>query len=113
MACAQNTKLKPIKQGDTWDGITIAMSSTGTAFTSALTDVEMTFKDNTGTTGLALNVASGITINSASAWNFTVTQILEFPLAVGTWYWTIKTTDAAGVGKTRNAGSIEVTKTAT
>jgi hypothetical protein len=106
--------LKPIIYGDTWDGLTNgAFESTGTAFASPLTGVRMYWRDADDVLGLELDETSGITIDNAASWQYTVDPIERFPLAVGTWYWSLEFTDSTGRRKTRWIGDISVTKDAT
>jgi hypothetical protein len=115
MACNRNIILTPVIYGDTWDGLSdISFTSDGTAFASELASVRMFFKDSEGTTGLELSSAnSNITITSAASWEFDVDAITNMPLAAGTWFWSIETTDAQNVRKTRIGGTLEVLDDAT
>jgi len=109
MSLPAQIDLTPVIQGDTWDGLTVSMSSTGTAFGSNLSTVKMTFKDSTGTVALALTSAtsSEILITSASSWTFNVVgRVLS--LAADTYSWGIETTDAGGVIKTRLTGTLKI-----
>lgn len=109
MACDPTSiRLKPVKYGDTWDGFTVAFSSTGTAFGSPLASVRMFFKDSSGNLGMSLTSASGITITDAAAWEFTIDEITPMALAIGSWNWSIETTDDDGKIKTRLAGTLIV-----
>ena len=110
-----NVTLKPIYQGNTWDGLTdCAIEDDGTETADALELVEMGWEDENGTEGLRLTSATvdndppTITIDNAAAWKFTVLPIAVFPLAVGKWKWSIKTTDSAGRSKTYASGTKEV-----
>ena len=103
-----NITLEPVKYEDTWDGLVVAMSSTGTAFAANLSSVQMFFRNSVGTIGMSLASPSDITIDNAATWDFTVGEVLLMPLAIGVWSWSIKTTDAGGVGKTRLSGTIEI-----
>jgi len=110
MSCTSNIsnlaiRLPDIISGDSWGPIVIAHSTTGSALDSDLASVTMVFKDSTGTVGLSLANGSGITITDANAWAFTIDQILTFPLAAGTWSWSIRATTAAGTRITRLAGT--------
>lgn len=109
MALPGQVNLTPVIQGDTWDGITVSMSSTGTAFSDTLATVKMTFKDSSGTLALALSSASAseILITDASAWTFNVVgRVLS--LAADTYSWGIETTDSGGVIKTRLTGTLKI-----
>jgi len=112
MARPAKLKLAPVVYGDTWNGLTVSMASTGNAFASTLSSVRMHFRDSAGTLGLSLASSSGITITSAGSWAFTVdSRVLT--LAVGTWYWSIECTDAASQVKTYLAGTIPILNDAT
>tara|TARA_B110000503_G_C6979147_1_gene342471 strand:- start:248 stop:598 length:351 start_codon:yes stop_codon:yes gene_type:complete len=115
MACKQNIILTPVFYGDTWDGLSnCSFSSNGSAFGSNLTSIRMFFKDYDGVTGLELTTAnSNITIDNATAWEFTVNPITNMPLSVGMWFWSIETTDAESVRKTRVFGTLEILDHAT
>jgi len=115
MSCNRNINLTPVIYGDTWDGLSdISFTSDGTAFSSELSSVRMFFKDSDGATGLELTSAGGdIIITSASGWEFYVDAITNMPLAVGTWFWSIETTDAQNVRKTRIGGTLEILDDAT
>ena len=110
MSCDPSIQLANIKEGDSWSGLTHTCSSTGTAFADTLADVTMVFKTPAGVAGLTLTNDTDITIDDATAWSFTVEPILEFPLAVGLWLWSITCTDSAGVIKTRMSGTKRVTE---
>ena len=105
MACESfSFNLPAIYYGDTWPGMTFGLSSTSTELAGTLTSVTMGFRQSDDTTDtLTKTVGSGITINTATAnaWNVTVAQILEFPLAVGFWRYYITLTDDAGIVQTR------------
>lgn len=74
----------------------------------------MFFKDSEGVTGLELTSANGdITITDASAWVFDVDAITNMNLAVGIWFWSIETTDANNIRKTRVSGTLEILDDAT
>ena len=104
---AANWTMLPIYYGDTWDGMTWAASSTGTAFAGTLTTVEIIFADEDGTVGLTLTNPADVTIDVATpnAWAITVKKILTFPLAVGSWSCWMRTIDDAGIRKTRCIGT--------
>jgi hypothetical protein len=113
MSAPATVALKPIVFGDSWDGLTVSMTSDGTALDSDISAIRMFFKNDEGATGLELSNTSGITITDANAWEFTVDSIARFPLAIGQWYWSIEITAADNNRKTRLAGSIEVLDDAT
>ena len=73
----------------------------------------MYFRDANEVLGLELNETSGITITNAASWKYTINPISRFPLAIGTWYWSIEFTDATGRRKTYWIGDISVTRDAT
>jgi hypothetical protein len=74
----------------------------------------MFFRDEENAVGLQLSSAnSTITIDNANSWQFTINPVSPMTLAVGNWYWSIETTDYAGIVKTRVFGTIEITQDAT
>lgn len=100
--------LTPIVEGDTWDGIAVTFSSTGTAFDSALDSVTMDFRTLTGVVTQTLTSAGGeITIDDANAWEISVPEIV-LSLSDGVWHWSITTTDSAGIIKTRVIGTLQI-----
>jgi hypothetical protein len=100
--------LTPIVEGDTWDGIAASFSSDGTAFDSALSSVEMDFRTAAGVVTQTLtSAAAEITIDDANAWEISVPEIV-LSLTDGVWHWSITTTDAGGIIKTRIAGTIQI-----
>jgi len=113
MSAPTTSALKPIVFGDTWDGMTVDMTSTGTALDSPIASIRMFFKDDSGNVGLELTSDSGITITDANAWQFTVDEIERFPLAIGQWYWSIEITAVDNKRKTRTSGTKEVLDDAT
>lgn len=115
MACNRNIILTPVIYGDTWDGLSeCSFSSDGSAFAANLSSVRMFFKDSDGVAGLELSSANGdITITDSSAWEFDVDAITNMNLAVGVWFWSIETTDANSIRKTRISGTLEILDDAT
>lgn len=114
MSCNTNITLHPVVYRDTWDGLTVDMSSDGTAFASNLSVVRMFFRDENGDVGLELSSAdSEIVIDNASNWEFTVNAISPMTLAIGVWDWSIETKDAQDIIKTRLFGSLEILDDAT
>ena len=105
--------LTPVVYGDTWNGLSCVYSSTGNTFDSDLASVRMMFRDEDGTLGLSLSSTSGIVINNANTYDFTVSPITPMTLEVGVWYWSIETTSASGTIKTYLAGTLEIIKDAT
>ncbi|MCX6602549.1 MAG: hypothetical protein NTV52_03030 [Acidobacteria bacterium] len=105
--------LTPVVYGDTWNGVSAAYTSTGNTFDSDLASVRMMFRGEDGTLGLSLSSTSGIVINNANNYDFTVSPITPMTLEVGVWYWSIETTAASGVIKTYLAGTLEILKDAT
>ena len=107
-------KLRPIVYRDTWGGLTLTLASDGSALDSNLASARMFFRDIDGTTGLELTSADAeITITSANGWIMTVAAVNPFPLAVGNWFWSVETTNVAGIIKTRVIGIKEVLADAT
>ena len=108
MARPAKVVLTPVVTGDTWDGITVALSSTGTAFAQPLALAEMIFVDLEGAVGLSISSATAaVVINNAATWNVTVAP-RTVTLADGFWHWSFRTTDSAGTIKTRLSGTITV-----
>jgi len=105
--------LTPVVYLDTWNGLSAVYTSTGNTFDSNLATVRMMFRDGDGSLGLSLTSSSGIVINDANAWDFTVSPITTLTLAVGTWFWSVETTSVAGTIKTYLAGTLEVLQDAT
>jgi len=110
MSCNANLILKPCVYLDTWDGLSnCSFTSDGTAFASELALVRMFFRDEENQVGLELSSANGtITIDQAATWEFTVNPISPMTLSAGQWYWSIETTDAQDIIKTRVFGTIEI-----
>jgi hypothetical protein len=110
MARPAQITLPPIVRGDTWDGISVSLSSSGTAFADTLTSVRMIFHDAAGDTDTLTLTSTGgnISITSAANWQFTVNAITPFPLSPGTQYWNIETTDSGGSIKTYMVGTIQI-----
>jgi hypothetical protein len=106
-----NIPLKPLFQGDTWDGMTISLATAGNALDSDLALVEMSFSTAAGVLGLYLSSATTgqITITDAGAWAFTIPK-QALALAPGKWFWSITCTNAAGDIKTRMIGTKEILK---
>jgi hypothetical protein len=115
MACNPNiTALPSCITGDTWPGFTYAVSASGTITADQLASARMFFvNQSTGAVGLQLTTGSGVTITDAAGWSFEVGAITSFPLAAGTWFWSIEATAADGTIKTRAAGTINVILDAT
>ena len=109
MAIPARITLKPVVKGDTWDGMTVSMSSTETALDSDLATVRMQWQTSAGTVALTLSSeeAGEITITDAGGWEFTVEpRILSIDpsvYAIG-----VETTDAQGLVKTRIEGIHEI-----
>jgi len=115
MSCPNNITLPPVVYKDTWSGLTnCSFSLDGRVFDDNLSSVRMFFKDEQGNVGLELTTANNkITIDDANAWQFTNNPVSPSLLAVGNWYWSIETTDSAGVIKTRVFGTISILNDAT
>jgi hypothetical protein len=102
-------QLKSVPSGTTWDGLSgFSFSSDGTAFSSALSEVSMIWYDSEDAVALTLTETDGITISSASEWEFDIESRL-ISLAAGSYYWKLKTTDASGIVKIRLQGTIDIT----
>jgi hypothetical protein len=104
--------LKSVPYGATWNGLPgCTMSTTGTALDDNLSSVTMTFTDTDGNVGLLLTSAAGdITIDDANAWSYSVDPVSPITLAVGTWSWVLKFTDAAGAIRKWLVGTLKITK---
>lgn len=110
MARPAQITLPPIVRGDTWDGISVTLSSSGTALADSLTSVRMIFHEAAADTDTLTLTSTGgdISITSTAGWEFTVDPITPFPLDPGTQYWNIETTDSAGSIKTYLVGTIQI-----
>jgi len=110
MARPAQITLPPIVRGDTWDGISVSMSTNGSSLDDLLTSVRMTFHEAAADTDTLTLTSTGgdISITSAANWEFTVDSITPFPLAAGTQYFNIETTDSAGSVKTYFVGTIQI-----
>ncbi len=99
----------PVFMGDTWDGFTHVWSSDENAFDSDLASVRASFVNADGVAGLELESATvgEITINDASAWDYTI-EPRTLSLDAGFWTIGVQTTDTAGNVKTRFVGSIQI-----
>jgi hypothetical protein len=109
MPCAI-AQLDPVVKGDTWDGLSVTMTSTGTELDDPLASVQMSFW-LAGATTAALDLTSAdgdITIEDADAWEFRVEAISPLTLAAGYYSWAIQTTDDAGRVKTYLKGTLPV-----
>ena len=77
----------------------------------ALTDAEIVFKAaGSQTASLTLGVGTGLTLTTATAggWVVTVDQIDAISLTTGTYYYTLKTTDAGNLTKPYVAGTWQI-----
>ena len=106
----KSVTLTPVVYQDTWSGLTVTHAP---APESPLASVRMFFRDKDRNLGLQLTTGSGVTIADAAGWSFEVDAITSFPLAAGTWFWSIEATAADGTIKTRVAGTINVILDAT
>ena len=101
-------------KGDTWDGLTWAISDVSaddTEYASTLSSARFELQTEVGEVAIILNsgVSGEVTINTASAnaWSVTVEpRILN--LAAGSYSYGLRTTDADGIVKTRMAGILEI-----
>jgi hypothetical protein len=111
MACNLNITLADHIQNDTWDGLTVSASSTGTAFDGTLALVRMQFQDSAGAAVLTLSSATSgqITISSSTpnAWSFTV-EGRALTILPAIYSWGIEMVDDAGIVKTRLAGTKKI-----
>ena len=101
MACQlKNITLEPVASGETWGGLTFAItSSDDTAYAAALSRVRMSWRNSAGTVAQTLDSnVSGITIEVATAyaWSFTI-EPSALSLTAGFYTWAIETTDADSV----------------
>jgi hypothetical protein len=109
------TQLPAIVTRDTWDGLRVSFSTTGTELDDPLASVRMFFVlAGTETPALQLTTANNaITITDAAKYEFDVLPISDVTLTPGNYSWSIECTDTAGIIKTRVAGTIQVLKDAT
>lgn len=109
-----NVKLPDTFKGDTWDGLTWAISSVDpedTRFASTLSLCRFELQTLSGTSALALSSATAgqVTINTATAnaWSVTV-EPRVLTLSAGEYLYGLEFTDSAGVIKTYLTGSLTV-----
>ena len=98
--------------GNTWNGITLVLTSDGTTFDDDVASVKFTVLDSAGAESLALTDGSGITINDASTWDITVDEITPLTLTGGVYSYAMEITDAGGVVRTWLAGTWRITSDA-
>ena len=97
--------------GDTFDELTCAMSSTGTALASHLASVTITWIDTEGNAGPIWTSASGpITITDAANWQWKVNKIAADTRAIGLWLGDVLCVDSDSDRKTRSSILQKVTK---
>jgi hypothetical protein len=101
----KSVTLTPVVYQDTWSGLTVTHDP---APESPLASVRMFFRDKDRNLGLQLATGSGVTITDAAGWSFEVDAITSFPLAAGTWFWSIEATATDSTIKTRVSGIITV-----
>ena len=78
---------------------------------AALTDAEIIFRAaGAQTASLALGVGTGLTLTATTAggWVITVDQIDTITLATGTYYYSLRTTDAGSLKKHYVAGTWQI-----
>lgn len=100
--------LPSVLRGDTFPKFSITgVTVDGAAPTSALAGVQIDFRTSPGasTAALSLSTGSGITIDDAAAWAFSVDAFTVTLDAAVRYYFDIETTDAAGTVRTYAAGS--------
>jgi hypothetical protein len=104
-------------RGDSWKGIPlIRIRVNGAAPAEAVASAKIQFKrrEDDATPAYELSTASGgIVIDDATAWEFRVPPVLDFPLATGQWYYSFKTESASGFKRTYFKGKIAIERTAT
>lgn len=108
-------KLSSVMKGTTWKGLVCTgVLVNGVAPVSPLSTVKMSFKLNRNDTTSALDLTNvtGIVINNAATWAFTVSKRI-MTLPVGVYQYDIKTTDAAGDVTVYMEGSIEIIQNVT
>lgn len=110
MARPAQIQLPPIVRGNTWDGISVSLSSSGTVLADPLMSVRMIFRDPASDTATLTLTSTGgnIVITSPANWQFTVNRITPFPLSPGTHPWSIETTDSGGSIKTYLVGTVQI-----
>lgn len=96
----------PVTKGDTYPAANITIDGAD----STLSRVRIKFKAcNSTTTALTLDSStSGVTINDAASWDFTIDQIDEVTLAAGTYRYDLETISADGTIMTELAGTWEI-----
>lgn len=107
---AQLNKALTVVQGETWIGIPeIIITVDGVAPTADVASCKFVIKENHADPNpiVTLTNASGITINSANDWNFTIPQQV-LSLRSGNYVWAFQTTDNAGVIRTYLTGALQV-----
>lgn len=108
MARPAQIKLPPIVHGDTWDGLSVSLTSSGTSLANDLANVVMTFRDASLNKVLELVTGVNVMITYPNPWQFVIPPLTPFPLNAGTYTWNIETTDSDGIIKTYLAGTIQV-----
>ena len=101
----------PVVTGDTYPGINITCDGPDSDLARVRIDIKAA-----GSTAVALGLDSdtnGVTINDATAWDFTIDSINPVNLAPGVFYYDLETTDAAGTIRTEFNGSWQIIKEAT
>lgn len=88
---------KTFKTGDSFKERIFTGRANYATPTTTLTDVRIKFRkeSETGTLQKYIYVGSGITINDASIWKFTISKF-EFDWNVGKYYADVETTDSDG-----------------
>lgn len=109
-----NVALPDTFKGDTWDGLTWAISSVDaddTRFAETLSLVRFQLQDADGVAALTLSSATSgeITINTATAnaWSVTV-EARKLTITPGEYYYGLEFTNSAGVEKTHLTGTLKV-----
>jgi len=107
--------LPSILTGDTFPGLTVdSITINGAAPTSALASVRMDFRTAPAATSadLSLSNGSGITIDDAANYGFTV-DAFDVALDPALYYFDIETTDADGTIRTYLKGTWQVSRDVT
>lgn len=115
MARPVHVELSPVVINDTWPGLSnCRFTSDGDAFSSNLTSIRMHFRDSDNNVVRQLSSpSSGITIDSAANWQFTVSPITTLTFNADTYFWSIEATASNGTIKTYVTGTLEVLADAT
>lgn len=107
-------------RGDSWrgiGGITIRTKASANATpvppAHAVASAVLQFRAKPDDEEAALTLSSdngGIVIDDAEEWEFTVPEVLDFPLGSGKWVWDFETTSVTGFIRTYLKGTLTITR---